>query len=272
MRGPEKNQSTRRTIKYGIAHNLEIWQVARAATAAPWYFDRLKIKVDERGSDMYYLLFTDGGFDYTNNPTKEGVSEIKEARGPDSVNTVVSIGTARYNERQADSFRSRIKGVINRGTDPERIHADMVEDSNRSEGGFSYYRLNAPGSLDVELDEWKPRAKPFGIEPGIETLNKIRNAFNEWASLHETIHKLTDCAADLVERRKARTSDRAQWERYATGAKFVCYFQNCEEKIFHRGRFEEHLALEHGVQPGLMSQVVEDCKKQWRYPPAPNVH
>lgn len=267
--GPQKEQLRKRKINYGKAHNLEIWQVARAATAAPWYFKQLKIKVDEPGSDKY-LLFTDGGFDYTNNPTKEGVSEIKEARGTESVHTVVSIGTARQNERPKRGFRARIKNVIDRSTDPEKIHGDMETDSTKLDGGFLYYRLNAKGALDVELDEWKPKGRPFGREAGTTTLETIKNAFNLWAADYKTIEQLNHCAADLVERRRARTADRAQWERFATGAKFTCYFENCEEVLFHRGRFQEHLIATHAVRPGDMESTIADCKELWRYRPAHN--
>lgn len=271
IQGPEKKQLRKRKINYGKAHNLEIWQVARAATAAPWYFKQLKIKVDEPDSDTY-LLFTDGGFDYTNNPTKEGVSEIKEARGTESVNTVVSIGTARQNKRPKNSLRARIKNVIDRFTDPEKIHGDVETESNKSEGGFLYYRLNAEGALDVELDEWKPKARPFGKEPGTKTMEKMKNAFNLWAADHKTVDQFKYCAAELVERRRARTADRAQWERYATGAKFTCSAQGCEEVFFHRGRFQEHLIATHEIPPCDMEATVAHCKELWRYRSAHNGH
>ncbi len=149
----------------------------------------------------------------------------------------------------------------------------METDSTKSEGGFSYYRLNAEGALYVELDEWKPKGRPFiGKEPGTATLEKIKNAFYLWAADHRTIAQLNHCAAELVERRRARTADRAQWERYATGAKFTCYFENCEEVMYHRGRFQEHLISTHQVRPGDMESTIADCTELWRYRSAHNEH
>src|SRR5205085_1147612 len=85
----------RRAINYGKAQKFQIWEVARAATAAPLYFEPLKIEIP---GNTGHLLFTDGGFNYTNNPTAEGTREIEDLSGSNSIGVVVSIGTARRSE------------------------------------------------------------------------------------------------------------------------------------------------------------------------------
>jgi hypothetical protein len=97
---------------YGPAHNFEIWEVARATTAAPPYFDPLKISAlnrsnsNQSSSHQHRMIFTDGGFGQSNNPTLESFREVlrKNAARIDRVGIVVSIGTggavvSRYKSR-----------------------------------------------------------------------------------------------------------------------------------------------------------------------------
>lgn len=266
--GQRSNSGTgttrRRFVNYGRATNFEVWQVARAATAAPWYFDELKVPI--RPGSHNHTLFTDGGFDLTNNPTGQGVSEIKEATGNDSVGIVVSIGTARCDDGAGSSLVARLKGNIARSTDPERIHQDM-DGACRGEGGFSYHRLNAPGTLDMELDEWLPRGT------GKITLDKITNSFNGWAVHHLTNSNFRRCAKELVKRRRARTTDRALWERYATGAKFTCDSQGCRMEVFsNHNLFHEHLTRKHQISPNALDEETRRCKTEWTYQPPDEVN
>ena len=69
----------------GPAHDIPIWQAARATSAAPTYFKEILIED---------IKFIDGGFG-TNNPCHE---VIKEVRGMNNLNNdcircVISIGT-----------------------------------------------------------------------------------------------------------------------------------------------------------------------------------
>ena len=262
----------KRSINYDNAQEFEIWEVARAATAAPFYFEPLKIPIPGASRHM---LFTDGGFNYTNNPTREGTREIEEAYGNNFIGVVVSVGTARRDERPRErgllSIIPRVRSIAQTATDPEMIHGDMEEFSARED--FPYFRLNNPGALDVEFDEWEPKDSPFtrlagNRLAGSKTIKTISDAFAGWAMHYKTHSQLEACAAELVKRRRARVSDAAMWERYATGANFKCRIKGCkrEDYFFHREQFREHLIQDHRPMPQRrLDEEMEKCRKYWRY-------
>lgn len=260
---PQRTQQVRH-INYGNAQNFEIWQVARAATAAPFYFDPLQI------GDQ---LFEDGAIGPANNPTQEGMLDIEETSGAESVGIVVSIGTARLDKRGRKSTKSMLKRIVNEGTNPDIIHYDILGQSKQPRlKGMSYYRMNPVGSdfrLDIEFDEWSPRTSRFRSrdESGSSTLKKIEDSFYRWTHKHWVASDFKDCATRLVECRRARTGDGAKWERYATGAKFTCPFQGCEQRelFFHRGEFEDHMSQEHSVSGEKLPGETKTCKKNWVY-------
>ena len=271
--GERQKGRQKRSINYNNAQEFKIWEVARAATAAPFYFEPLKILVPGASGHM---LFTDGGFNYTNNPTREGTREIEEAYGNRFIGVVVSIGTARRDERPRERgllpIIPRVRSIVQMATDPEKIHGDMEDFSARED--FPYFRLNDPGSLDVELDEWEPKSLPFkelagNRMAGSKTIQTISDAFARWAMHYRTHSQLEECAAELVKRRRARMADAAKWERYATGVTFKCRFRNCErEDFFHRVQFRDHLIQDHSPMPKKrVDEEMEQCKKSWKYQP-----
>lgn len=260
----------KRIINHGDAQDFEIWQVARAATAAPLYFEPLKIQYP---TSPKYMLFTDGGFNYTNNPTREGTLEIEEAYGIEHVGTVLSIGTARLDQRPKEKgllpVFSRIRNVANMATDPEIVHRELEGLSEREQ--FPYFRLNDPGALDIGLDEWAPKRDLFHKTSGYRTIKTIKDAFANWAIHFRTQDLFRKCAAELVERRKARRlADRATWERYATCAKYKCQTKGCDpEEFVNREAFRAHLTHPHHrqLQPDSLDNVIAACRTHWRYKP-----
>ncbi|KAL9118960.1 MAG: hypothetical protein Q9187_004487, partial [Circinaria calcarea] len=211
--GQRGNTQPQTPINYENAQDFEIWEVARAATAAPFYFEPFEIRIPRSSG---HLLFTDGGFSTSNNPTREGTQEIEEMHGTNSMGVVVSIGTARHNERPREKgilpVIQKLKGFVQSATDPEVMHLEMKRKSYPDK--FPYYRLNDPGGTSIELDEWKPKRGMFKNKAaGSETIKAIKDAFSKWAGEMENIRTLEQCAADLVDRRRARTSNRTMWER-----------------------------------------------------------
>ena len=69
-------------------YDFPMWQVARATTAAPTYFEPLRIETDDQSE--YYALI-DGGV-FANNPAMCGLAEAK-AMHPDDEFLVASLGT-----------------------------------------------------------------------------------------------------------------------------------------------------------------------------------
>lgn len=256
-----------RVINYGQAQDFEIWEVAGAATAAPFFFDPIKISIP--GSKEHMSL-SDAGFSHKNNPTKEGTAEIEGLNGTELIGIVVSVGTARKDEgklkRGPLAFKSRVEEIAQKVTDTERVHTDM--ETKSSEDGFPYYRLNDPDGLKMPLDEWEPKPSRLNGKErsGSKTLERITAAFNNWAVRSDIMEKFQDCAKDLVQCRRIRSNDRARWERYATGAEFSCRMVGCQRENFDNcEQFQHHLLQDHDMKKKDLKEEVFACRRDWQY-------
>ena len=262
-----------RTINYEQAQQLEIWQVARAATAANFYFEPLRIENARFGG---FDEFTDGGFGQANNPTRTGVKEIEDLHGLSSIGIVVSVGTARKLKEDAKkaNFFSTIpnsaREFADTATDPEIVHNQMQQDHNR-DNAYPYYRLNHPGGLQTELDEWEPKRKYFNKKDGgTRTIKDIETAFAKWAANPDNIEQLQGCATALVGCRRERKVTE-KWERYATGSFFKCRATGCKSGDFlHCHEFENHHRERHDLKDQALKDEVNDCRRHWRYQAASN--
>jgi len=251
-----------RNTNYESAQSFPIWQVARAATAAPTYFEPLKM---ETPGSTVHSVFKDAGLGPTINPTQEGILEIKDLYGESSIGVVVSVGTAKSRHLWGGGIRQPVKALASMIADPEMIHTNINKESVRE--GFPYYRLNDPGKLNIELDEWEPKQRPLGRKvPGSTTLRRMRDAFNEWATKPETAEQFKRCASELVKRRQARTNDCAKWERFATGAQFRCQKEGCDREDFdNRGEFHHHLSEDHNMPQDFLDEETSCCTRRWQY-------
>lgn len=272
---PKRGRGGIQTTNYGAAQEFEVWQVARAATAAEFYFEPLKIVKKEPPG---HTLFTDGGNSINNNPTRLATREIGSLHGQGSIGTIISVGTARkQNEEEPRDFFKMVPKKMRKWahdkTNPEITHEDMRQDYGSQYG--KYYRLNRPDCLDIPLDEWEPKHHHFRKgrkEPGSETIAKIKKAFDDWileggtASEPSTIDQLQDCAMELVEHRRKRMGTR-DWERFATGARYRCEYKGCKvEEIFSGETFRAHLRDTHGVLDASLDQDAKRVRKRWHYP------
>ena len=258
-------------INYDKAQQLEVWQVARAATAAKLYFEPLRIENARAGG---FTEFRDGGFSQANNPTRTGKHEIEDLHGYTSIDIIVSVGTARklVEEAKKETFFSTIPNLANEfaatATDPEKTHDEMKRDQRRNK--FPYYRLNDPGGLKIDLDEWEPKSRTYNKKKsGIQTIADMKSSFAEWAAKLENIKTLQECATALVARRRKRMSTN-KWERYATGSQFTCGFRGCDPgDFFHRHQFNAHLKKHHNVEDNELEAETRRRRKNWRYQPPP---
>ena len=247
---------------YNGQHEFRTWQVARAATAAPFFFEPLKLEL-QTGN---YLDFRDGGFGYTNNPTKVGIEEIEGHYGDNSVGVIVSVGTARKDKKPRDtgifSISSKLRDIASKATDPEKVHNDLEDNTKYHE---LYYRFNNPGSLDVEMDEWKPKGGLFTKQPtGSTTIKTMEENFAQWIGEGANLDLLRECAEQLVHRRRVRSTDKARWERYATGAEFTCR-RKCGSEWCNRDQFKQHLMSAHNVEPDQLDVEIRETRTKWRY-------
>ena len=225
-------------------------------------------------------VFEDGGFGACNNPTMEAIWEIKNLHGPRSVGVVVSVGTARKNHEQGTGTLPRIQSIGDKATDPETVHV-QVQRLLESEGNsFEYFRLNAPGFLDIPLDEWKPKSsrktirktqkRPSDDKSGKETLGKMRTKFSEWLRYNKNQQHLERCAQELVQRRRARARNRRRWEHFATGAVYRCpehrQAEDCAREFRDKARFKKHLVAHHDrEEEDVRERDLKQCRTCFEY-------
>lgn len=140
----------------GPAHQVAIWKIARATSAAPTYFKRQVIEG---------LEYLDGGIG-ANNPCKELLDEIQSMNNQarDCTSLMISVGTGKNKPTSPiagngfSRFLRLLNFAINRVTDPEPVHEQLEEESRTPDRGLDYYRLNVEEGLStVKLDEWQSR-------------------------------------------------------------------------------------------------------------------
>jgi len=249
--------------------------VASAETAAPFFFKPVKVERNtEEGTDE--VLFTDGGFGKSNNPTKQGIREIEELYGYGTVNVVVSVGTSRADAIGGTGFKQRIKDIADNATDPEEVHWEIVDDilTRKREKGerapFNYYRFNDPGALKgINLDEWQPRGL-FARDPGSDTLVKMKVEFGKYSGRIDVARQFEECARLLVQQRQERTELVWKWERFATGIEFACPRAGCDKSTAfkYRNKFKRHLLTKHNgldMDEEALDQEIDNYALRWRY-------
>jgi len=263
----------------GEASPYDIWQIARAISAAPFYFDPMVLPCDAsiakqntntkqlkaQNRQKSHNTFIDAGFSPVNNPAEETYHEVTTSNHP--IGTFVSVGTARkIPYRSGRGFGTKVKGGLEALGDTEDVHSRMNKEASSTDTGFSYFRFNQPNALpDVHLDEWMPRSS------GKKTIEKMDVTFNAWAMQPDIQADFQKCAQELVRRRRLRTADASRWERFALGSYFVCPRDDCEDagnrKWLGRAEFGAHLVEAHDEDsdPAHIKAIADNCKTDWVY-------
>lgn len=252
---------------YGVGIKHEIWKACRATTAAPTYFESLKIGDEE---------YCDGGVGI-NNPTWEALNEMDllYKNGP---KVIASFGTGKPAPssvfkgnkshklhitqaiKDAHSMFKTGKGAL---TDCENTHEDMRKikrERRRGENSFSYYRLNISEGLGkVKLDEWKQqRDDGEGTGGKCTTLEYLEKCVEkEWAK-KEVQEETRELARILVRQRRRRLrDDRDRYERFATCVAYNCPIDLCKER-------NQKFNLERELRDHLLTQhPQESAQDQW---------
>ena len=248
-----------------LAHDIPIWEVARATSAAPTYFEPIKI------DGLEYL---DGGFG-ANNPSNELYREVRKMHNGSTkaVRILISVGTGVNDSSTRFSDKTGLSRYLNYVnfmkkwmTDSEETHGAMKETAGKEE--FNYYRFNVDrGVGDMKLDEWKTRGKlrtRLGVligrlrdataakqnqhmnekmiherdadMPRIPKWFRERNKTIEAITKHtvtylenkEVQKALDDSARLLVEVKRLRAKkDKNRWERSCYGAWYHCKQDQC---------------------------------------------
>jgi hypothetical protein len=156
----------------------QIWEAARATTAAPTYFPPATINGSE---------FMDGGLG-ANNPTLLSLTEVL-SREPNSNLCIVSIGSGNlHSERMHfnSSISSVIKSLRQAATDTEEAHRAVFRLAANSQN-ISYFRFNvAQYPRDFALDDWA-------------AIDDITVHTDSYLSNSEVRESLRRCALTIVE-------------------------------------------------------------------------
>lgn len=254
------------------AHDIPIWQVARATSAAPTYFKPMVIDG---------LEHLDGGFG-ANNPCLEAYDEVTKMNNnaKKCVKYILSIGTGKNNE--INRFKGdgiyRYLNYLNFArkwaTDSEGTHERI--DKTRSDleklDTFEYCRLNVEEGLGrMKLDEWHTR-RSFRTKAGAgnKTLETITSHTKKYLEKNEVQDSIRKCAKMLVEIRRDRVASNPQrWERACIGAWYQCRVPGCprgEKKYPQQKDMQRHLLGKHGemfdrsIVDNELGRILDICK------------
>ena len=172
IRPASTSQNSNRARNPGPAHDIPIWQVARATSAAPTYFKEVVIEGNR---------YIDGGFG-TNNPCKEIVQEVRRLNNfnDQCIKCVISVGTGLKIQRRKTTH-SRLKTFLTANlakfieyiqfsarlaSQSEDTHDDVSQLHEDLKKRFEYDRFNVnQGIEEMKLDEWKARG-PLKVRLG----------------------------------------------------------------------------------------------------------
>ena len=269
---------------HGDAHVLPIWQVARATSAAPGYFPPMKIR---SGNGSEVVTFKDGGFG-SNNPSEEAYYDIANKHGGSkNMGPFISIGTGSIplkmfpgREGKLKNLRNTIanmRTVLQLPSRTAKAHENMIRISNfDGEERFPYYRFDGGERLGkVGLGEWKSHRNTFitgrDNTPGYKTLAEIEAATAIYL-LHPDVQRdLKEVAKILVERRRLRTRNESDWDRYASFSYYECDFGNCKFKRINTAqKLKEHIRKKHRtmVDDRALEAVLKKKRRvYWVYRP-----
>ncbi|KAF5977336.1 calcium-independent phospholipase A2-gamma [Fusarium coicis] len=240
----------------GPAHTTAIWEVARATTAAPRYFESIKI---------IGRKFLDGGM-VANNPSLITIREIHNLHGlvPGlfvSIGTGLKVSTDAQKNGAPKEANGEIKSLRRAATrdDVRRkqflkkyieigkewknwmVDCEGMNGTNGWRGHCSaigltdhLYRLNVEGDLHtIPLDDWHPS------NTGEETLKFIEEQTKRYLAGPKVSEYITSIAKKAVEVRRQRAATE-QWERFAVDVVYRC--PDCDNKRYDtRAKLREHL-------------------------------
>jgi hypothetical protein len=288
---PVEDQEDRRPNpmeKLGPADSSLIWQVARATSAAPTYFNTIKIGEDEYG---------DGGFG-SNNPSTLLFWEVSQMNhNIDAANALsISIGTGitRFTRFQEGPIRKPIgwlHAAKKVSTDCEKDHFEMLKITS-SGRKYPYHRFNVPekatdpdaqplsrwehikssskkwfghggdpldrGLGKIKLDEWKSK----GIWRKESTQEEIKRITEEYLADSQVNKELDEAAIRLVNQRRTRAKT-TRWAAYALGIRYECplVYQRCPDETWtEESGLRRHLIEDHEYKTGSLE--LEDKLRQ----------
>ncbi|XP_059142442.1 calcium-independent phospholipase A2-gamma-like [Physella acuta] len=167
------------TSQYPGGCHYKIWEVIRASSAAPGYFEAFV-----RGNEIH----EDGGIS-ANNPTALAIHESRLLWPKENFHCVVSLGTGRFESSKLTpgkvSLKRRFSNLVDSATDTESVH-QTLQDLLQPR---TYFRFNPYLTEECNLDEI--RAEKMSQMQLDAQMYTRRNSY-----------KLTAAAERLTEKRK----------------------------------------------------------------------
>uniref|UniRef100_A0A0K0F2B5 Calcium-independent phospholipase A2-gamma (inferred by orthology to a human protein) n=1 Tax=Strongyloides venezuelensis TaxID=75913 RepID=A0A0K0F2B5_STRVS len=168
-----------RDSQYRGGSNYKIWQAVQASTAAPGYFEEVRL-----GS----ILHQDGGV-LTNNPTAIAIHEAKNLWPNENIQCVVSIGNGRSvsevelstEDKKKTSILRKLSKIADSATDTQAIHLcinDLLPDGR-------YFRFDPYMNCQYPLNENQA-----------EKLAQMQKDADLY--VRRNIKKIEDCAKQLT--------------------------------------------------------------------------
>jgi Patatin-like phospholipase len=191
-----KLPSTSESLKWmplnpGPASTSQIWEVARATSAAPTFFS--PIHIDDN-------VFVDGGL-MANNPTQEALREVAFLKGEKLAGTcIVSIGSGvsrdqhlpatqlRGNDTGVHSLKDIFRILRAAATKTELTDTDVHFQASQ-DLGFVYFRFNSTHDRYIPLDEWDKSRR---------TQTEIDHSTRRYLETEEAKTGLHRCASAIV--------------------------------------------------------------------------
>ena len=273
-------QNTGHTLirNFGPAHQIPIWQVARATTASPTFF-RPAIIGDYK-SDYEYVS---GAF-RIKNPCEQIYHEVQNMDGINNVDIILSIGTG----KPRISLRLTLLGLYP-SFGLQRIPQKIT--SRRD-----YYRMDVEVLGQLKMDEWQAgggvrtkigsligrhRSKTKAAAPGQRsqtvladvdnssvpiirsakfkiaewfharnvTEESIRKHTRDYLDRVDVQHEINEIAKALVHKRRNRVkSDLERWKEFSCETWYRCKVHGCQEfeqEYTSRGELQIHILDKH---------------------------
>lgn len=237
----------------GKPDDCEIWEAARATSAAPRYLKPIVI-----GEQSY----VDGAIGY-NDPTPKLYDDIIshkrwDGTGPIPISIILTLGTG-FKPTKTEQVRGWLSHLESLKKMFE-VHIMRIGQSEREmeslakQHHFSWYKWH--GGVEVgaiRLDDCKN--KTFGkMEEWIKTYMDSPNVKSQ----------LETVALRLVEeRRKRYLRTRTRWERFTLSTMFRCPMRSHTEIFQTRDKAERHVQTHHGDSVAIFNgiEVVQPCSR-----------
>ena len=243
----------------GLAHQIPIWQVARATTASPTYFKPVTI------DDSQYVSGSFG----VNNACGEICDEVSKMTGSHNVDIILSIGTKRHRinclthhflEFRPDYSRLEIEALGQMGMDEwqaggrVRTNIDSLIGRHRSKKkvatpgqGSQTVMANPDNSLVLIIKKAKINVAEWFL-PRIFTAESIWKHTRDYLNREDVQSKINKIATSLVQKRRDRVKDLERWESFCYETWYQCKIHGCldpDERYSSRRELRIHILDEH---------------------------